>query len=43
MKVNFFFTWTKNKDQDNENMKSIGGRFKLPFLGFLALFKKNKR
>lgn len=37
MKISFFFTWTRKKDQDDETMKSIGGGFRLPrFLRFLA-------
>ncbi len=36
MKVSFFFTWTKHKDRENEDMKSIGGNIRLPrFLRFL--------
>ncbi|MFW5979815.1 MAG: hypothetical protein ACOC4G_00050 [Bacillota bacterium] len=42
MKINFFFTWTKNKDRNNERTKSVGGGFRLPLLfGWLKYFKKN--
>lgn len=44
MKVNFFFTWTKNKERKNEEMKSIGGGFRFPNLpGFLKFFKRRKK
>lgn len=39
MKIDFFYTWTKNRDSQNEYMKSLTGGFRLPgFLKFLTFF-----
>ncbi|WP_164730927.1 hypothetical protein [Anoxybacter fermentans] len=39
MKVDFFYTWAKNKDTQNEYMKSICGGFNLPgFFKFITIF-----
>ncbi len=43
MKVNFFYTWTKNRDKENEDMKSISGRFWLPGLGIFSFLKKDSK
>ncbi|MEC9488055.1 MAG: hypothetical protein UMV23_00995 [Halanaerobium sp.] len=44
MKVNFFFTWTKNKDRRSEEMKSVGGGFRFPNpLGFLKYIKRGRK
>ncbi len=39
MKVDFFYTWTKNKETQSEYMKSFSGGFWLPnFFKFLKVF-----
>lgn len=44
MKVGFLYTWTKNKDKQDEYMKSLGGNLRLPsFLRFFFFFLKSKR
>lgn len=30
MKIDFLYAWTKNKDSQNEYMKSLCGGFRLP-------------
>lgn len=35
MKIDFLYTWTKNKDKQDEYMKSLGGNLRLP--GFLKV------
>ena len=45
MKIDFLYTWTKNRDSQNEYMKSMCGGFRLPdFFKFLtALIPQSKK
>lgn len=44
MKVDFLYTWTKNRDKQDEYMKSMGGNIRLPgFLQYLFFLAKRRK
>ncbi len=44
MKIDFLFAWTKNRDRQDEYMKSVGGNLSLPkILGNLFFFLRKKK